>query len=57
MNLTKDQLRETAIDYLPREGGFATALAEAYLRADADNKAKIESVFLDLFERAFAKWA
>ena len=56
MNLTKDQLRATAIDYLPREGGFATALAEAYLRADADNKAKIESVFLDLFERAYRKW-
>jgi len=57
MNLTKDQLRTTAIDYLPREGGFATALADAYLRADADNKAKIESVFLDLFERAYRKWA
>ena len=57
MNLTKDQLRETAIDYLPREGGFATALAEAYLRADADNQRRIEGAFMDLFERAYRKWA
>lgn len=56
MNLTKDQLRATAIDYLPREGGFATALADAYLRADADNQRRIEGAFMDLFERAYAKW-
>ena len=51
MNLTKDQLRATAVNYLPREGGFATALADAYLRADADNQRRIEGAFMDLFEQ------
>lgn len=57
MQLTKDQLHKTAVDYLPREGGFATRLADAYLHADKDNKRRIEEAFADLFERAYKKWA
>ena len=56
MNLTKEQLHTIAVEYLPRMGGFATRLAAAYLHADGDNQRKIESVFMDLFERAQRQW-
>lgn len=32
-------------------GGFASALAMAYFRADADNQARILAAWPDLFER------
>lgn len=56
MNLTEAQLHTIAVEYLPRMGGFASRLANAYLHADSDNKRKIESVFMDLFERAQETW-
>jgi hypothetical protein len=56
MNLTKAQLHTIAVKYLPRMGGFASKLADAYLHADGDNQRKIESVFMDLFEKAQEKW-
>lgn len=43
--------------YLPNEGGFATALAHAYLKADITNQRKIEGAFGDLFTTAYRKWA
>jgi hypothetical protein len=57
MELTKDQLHHIAVNYLPREGGFATLLAEAYLCADSDNQHRIEHAFMDLFKRAYIKWS
>lgn len=32
-------------------GGFAAAIAEAFFRADSDNKQRIVSAFPELFER------
>ena len=57
MTFTQDELQEIAMSYLPREGGFATALAEAYLMADLSNQRKIEGAFGDLFTNAYRKWA
>ena len=51
MTLTKQQLHTTAVNYMPRMGGFATKLAAAYLHADGDNQRKIESAFMHLFEQ------
>jgi hypothetical protein len=57
MILSKEQLHQTAVEYLPNEGGFATALATAYTRADLTNQRKIEEAFSDLFETVYQKWA
>jgi hypothetical protein len=57
MTFTQADLQKIAMSYLPREGGFATALAEAYLRADLSNQRKIEGAFGDLFTNAYRKWA
>ena len=57
MTFTHEELQEIAMSYLPREGGFATALAEAYLRADLANRRRIEGAFGDLFTTAYRKWA
>jgi hypothetical protein len=57
MKLTQEQLHETAVRYLPNEGGFATALAKAYTLADLSNQRKIEGAFGDLFATAYRKWA
>ena len=57
MKLSKDQLHYTAVNYLPRNGGFAAALANAYLRADSGNQERIEGAFMHLFETAYEKWA
>ena len=57
MTFTQDELQKIAMSYLPREGGFATALAEAYLRADLANQRKIEGAFGELFTTAYRKWA
>jgi hypothetical protein len=56
MTMTKEQLHKTAVEYMPRLGGFASALAQAYLLADSDNKRKIEDKFMHLFERAYIQW-
>ena len=56
MTMTKEQLHKTAVEYMPRLGGFASALANAYLLADSDNKKKIEDKFMHLFERAYIQW-
>jgi hypothetical protein len=56
MTMTKEQLHTTAVNYMPRLGGFATKLADTYLHADSDNKRLIESVFMHLFERAYVQW-
>lgn len=56
MTLTKEQLHHIAVEYLPRMGGFATRLADAYLHADGDNQRRIEGAFMDLFERAQEQW-
>jgi hypothetical protein len=57
MTFTQDELQEIAMSYLPREGGFASALAEAYLKADLSNQRRIEGAFGDLFVTAYRKWA
>lgn len=57
MTFTNEELQKIATTYLPREGGFASALAEAYLRADLANRRKIEGAFGDLFVTAYRKWA
>ena len=56
MTLTKQQLHKIAVNHLPRLGGFATKLADAYLCADSDNQRRIETAFMHLFERAHAMW-
>jgi hypothetical protein len=57
MTFTQAELQEIAVRYLPREGSFASALADAYLIADFDNRRKIEGAFGDLFATAHRKWA
>ena len=57
MTFTNEELQTVATRYLPREGGFASALAEAYLRADLANRRRIEGAFGDLFTTAYRKWA
>ena len=57
MTFTNEELHEIAVRYLPREGGFASALAQAYTRADSDNQRRIEGAFGDLFTTAHRKWA
>ena len=57
MTFTQAELQESAVRYLPREGGFASALADAYLIADLSNQRKIEGAFGDLFVTAWRKWA
>ena len=56
-HLTKDQLHHIAVNYLPREGGFAQRIADAYLYADNDNQERIEAAFAHLFLTAHRKWA
>lgn len=56
MTMTKQQLHKTAVEYMPRLGGFATKLADAYLHADGDNQRRIEHAFMHLFERAYIQW-
>ena len=56
MTMTKEQLHKTAVEYMPRLGGHAAALAQAYLLADSDNKRRYEQVFMHLFERAYIQW-
>jgi hypothetical protein len=57
MRFNENELYDIATIYLPREGDFALALADAYLKADADNQRKIEDAFGDLFTTAYDKWA
>lgn len=55
--LTEELLQHIAVNYLPREGGFAQRLADAYLYADKQNRERIEGVFAHLFVTAYRKWA
>jgi hypothetical protein len=57
MTFTQDELQKIAMSYLPREGGFASALADAYLIADLSNQRRIEGAFGDMFVTAYRKWA
>ncbi len=57
MTFTNEELQTIATRYLPREGGFASALADAYIKADLANRRKIEGAFGDLFTTAYRKWA
>ena len=57
MTFTQQELQDIARTYLPREGSFASALADAYLVADLSNQRKIEGTFGDLFVTAYRKWA
>lgn len=45
-----------AAHYLDREGSFASAIGEAYFRADSTNRRILTDAFGFLFERAYAKW-
>ena len=42
---------ETLDKMIQRGGSFAVQIARAYYVADSDNRAKLEAVFSDLFER------
>ena len=57
MTFTQADLQKIATSYLPREGSFASALAEAYLKADLTNQRRIEGAFGDMFTTAYRKWA
>ena len=57
MTFTQAELHTIAVRYLPREGSFASALADAYLKADLSNQRKIEGTFGDLFVTAWRKWS
>ena len=54
--MSNDQFHLIATFYLPKEGGFASRLADAYIYADPTNKQKIQNTFYDLFNNAFIKW-
>lgn len=46
-----------AAEYLERRGGgFASALAVAWFRADLNNRRRIESVFQDLFDYGYEQY-
>jgi hypothetical protein len=57
MTFTQDELHTIAVRYMPREGSFASALADAYLKSDLTNQRRIEGAFGDLFTTAYRKWA
>lgn len=49
--MTDDQLMAAAHEMDRRGGGFASAIATAFFRADSDNKARLLLTFGDLFAR------
>ena len=51
ITMTDDQLMAAAHEMDRRGGGFASAIATAYFRADRDNKTKLLLTFGDLFSR------
>lgn len=40
-----------------RGGGFASALAQAYFRADNTNAKILRTAFADLFEASYEQWS
>lgn len=53
--MTDEQLHAAA-KHLHMEGGFASAIADAYFVADGTNRRILTDAFGFLFERAYAKW-
>ena len=53
--LTQEQLNKAA-HYMTRDGGFASAISDAYFKADSRNRERLVAAFYDLFERAYNKW-
>ena len=53
--MTDEQLHAAAF-HLNMEGGFASAIADAYFLADSTNRRILTDAFGFLFERAYAKW-
>lgn len=50
-NLTDEQLFFAAHKMYAQGGGFASAIAQAFFRADKDNRIKLLIAFEDLFQR------
>ena len=51
-NLLDDTLKFKAVQRMKQFGGhFASGLGEAWMRADAGNRARLEAAFPELFER------
>lgn len=53
--MTDSELHKAAHRMEAMGGGFATAIATAYFRADPDNKERLIKAFDFLFER-YAQW-
>ena len=53
--MTDEQLHAAA-KHLDMEGGFASAIADAYFAADSTNRRILTDAFGSLFKRAYAKW-
>ena len=51
MRYTPDQLLDAAHEMKRTGGGFASRLAEAYMYADSNNRERILTAFMDLFEK------
>jgi hypothetical protein len=50
-NLNDEQLFYAAHKMYEQGGGFASAIAQAFFRADKDNRIKLLLAFEDLFQR------
>lgn len=50
-HMTDSQLYKAAYAMESYGGGFARAIAEAFFRADGDNKKRLLAAFGDLFEK------
>lgn len=53
-DMTDSQLFEAATLMRKQGGGFASCIAEAFLRADSSNKKRLLSAFGDLFAKYLA---
>lgn len=51
MKYTSEQLHAAAHEMQRTGGSFASHLAAAYFHADANNKERILTAFMDLFEK------
>lgn len=49
--MTEDQLHKAAHKMSQYGGGFASAIAEAFFRADSNNEQRLIRAFPELFER------
>jgi hypothetical protein len=50
-HMTDSQLYEAAYEMDRSGGGFASAIANAFFRADGDNQKRLLAAFGDLFEK------